>query len=401
MGSQFVDQIGPGGVLLAAPDATLTSRQKDDLLLAALPGASVRAYAGGQVVRFRDQVILRAQVTHLGRPWPEFKKRIQIPNWWIDVHRRALRDGLTPRFIGVYHFRELTIFVDFDPSTYVRRKANNSAAHVATNDLFQAETLGQFSREDNNGNRLTSIRFDELANYLLAGFTPDPHVDIFARFNAEFLTGTDLAALGAVKEMFAADWPDAFQGEWPGFYVEYRFDEFLQRGQHYNLVQFQKAKGKGVYDYDLVFRNGGALLFYGDLKSSDITRRESPGNDADDLTRCLREYGRFWYVLYEHETDHAREHGDVATVAWNDWKRSVGYRSRKEYDPLSYSRRFKQTVRYVSMKILELHPANSHLVLREFRQGAQPGGAARALKVMINKKNIDNFLVYSEATDSR
>lgn len=401
MGSQVVDQIGPGGVLMAHPDTTLTSRQKDDLLLAALPGASAREYAGARVVRFRDQVILRAQLTHLGHPWPAFKKRIQIPNWWVGVHRQALQNGLRPRFIGIYHFRGHTIFIDFDPDTYVRRKANNSAAHAATNDLFQAETLGQFSREDRNGNRLTSVRFGELANYLLGGFAQDPHVAVFARFNDEFLTGAQLAALVTVKEMFAADWPDTFQGEWPGFYLEYRLNDFLQRGRHYNLVQFQKAKGKGGYDYDLVLRNMDALLFYGDLKSSDVTRHESPGNDAGDLTRCLVEYGRFWYVLYEHETEHARDHGDVATIAWNEWRRSVGHLSRKEYDPLSYARRFKQSVRYVSMKILELNSANSHLVLREFHQGAQQGGAARALKVMINKKNIENFLIYSEAVGAR
>jgi hypothetical protein len=48
------------------------------------------------------------------------------------------------------------------------------------------------------------------------------------------------------------------------------------------------------------------------------------------------------------------------------------------------------------MWILELNQANASLVLGDFKQGRQPNGASRALKVMIKKRNIDNFLIYSE-----
>lgn len=44
----------------------------------ALPGAVTDVMAGVRVIRYRDQVILKKQVTHLGKPWPGFKKRIQI-----------------------------------------------------------------------------------------------------------------------------------------------------------------------------------------------------------------------------------------------------------------------------------------------------------------------------------
>ncbi|MFM2475554.1 hypothetical protein, partial [Burkholderia cenocepacia] len=137
---------------------------------------------------------------------------------------------------------------------------------------------------------------------------------------------------------------------------------------HTEQIQFQKVKHAGLYDYDLVMRDGEIVDFYGDLKSSDVKSRESPGNDAEDIRRCIDEFGRFWYVLYEHETEHARNHGDVATVAWNEWKRSVGYERKKAYDPLSYRSRFKQSVRYVSMKILEVNPANAGVVLGDFTQ---------------------------------
>ncbi|MFJ9313446.1 hypothetical protein ACIRN4_04575 [Pimelobacter simplex] len=397
MGSVVVDQIAPTGALLEDVDTTLSDRQKNDLLLAALPGATVERYAGERVVLYRDQVILKAQVTHLGNPWPGFKKRIQIPKKWLEVYRQANEDGLVARFVGIYHYRAVTVFVDFDPTTYVLRKANNSAAHVATNDLHQAQKHGLFSRVDRNGNQLTSVRADEFSAYLDGRHEPEhPRLDVFRSFNLEFLGDRKIDALDAVQEMHAADWPDTFQGEWPGFYVEYRLDSFLRRRQLDGLVEYQKAKHHGSFDYDLVFKNGATLEYYGDLKASDVTKHESPGNDAEDIKRCIAEYGRFWYVIYEHFTHHSRDNGDRATIAWNEWKRSVGYQSRKPYDPLSYAKRFKESVRFVKMMILEVNEANFQLVLGNFAQGKQPSGAARALKVMINKRNIDNFLIYSE-----
>lgn len=401
MGSVVVDQIGPGGELIEDVDTTLSNSMKNQLLLEALPGASVETYAGERVVRFGNQVILKKQVTHLGNPWPGFKKRIQIPFKWLEVERQASDAGLMTRFIGIYRYGTTTIFVDFDPTTYVRRKANNSAAHVATNDLFQAQTIGLFSRVDRNGNRLTSVRADELAGYLREGYVPrHPRIDVFRRFNAEFLGGSRLEALMAVQAMYADSWPDRFQGEWPGFYLEYRFDAFLRRHRLNDVAEYQKIKGKGQFDYDIVFRRGGDVAYYGDLKASNVDKHESPGNDAHNIRQCVEQFGRFWYVIYEHETTHARDNHNRATIAWNEWKRSVGYRARKEYDPLSYASKFKESVRFVKMSILEVNEANFHVVLGDFAQGQQPDGAARALKVMIKKNNVDNFLIYSEPPGS-
>lgn len=400
MGNVVVDQIGPRGELIADTDTTLTHGEKNDLLLAALPGATVARYAGERVVRHGSQVIMKKQVTYLGIPWEPFKKRIQIPKKWLAVHAEAVEDGLVPRFIGIYHYDGVTIFVDFDPSTYVLRKANNSAAHVATNDLFQAQTLGVFSREDARGNRLTSVRSDELAAYLV-GRTEErhPRVDVFDRFNVEFLRPERTEALAAVREMHAAGWSDTFQGEWPGFYLEYRLAKFIREQHLDDLVGYQKAKARGGFDYDLVFTSGNRVEYYGDLKASDEKAKVSPGNDAEDIRRCVEEYGRFWYVIYEHETWHGRDEENRTTIEWNEWKRSVGYDNGKVFNELSYAKRFKAAVRFNRMRILEVNSANFGIVLADFNQGKQPDGAARAVKVMIAKKNIDNFLIFSAEID--
>ncbi|MDO8147488.1 hypothetical protein Q6350_03500 [Isoptericola sp. b515] len=396
MGSVYVDQIAPDGSLLKERDPRLSEAAKVELLLGALPGATRDTYHGERVIRFKDQIILKKQVTHLGKPWPEFKKRIQIPHRWLDVARHASHDSLRTRFVGIYHFGDVTIFVDFDPTGYLGRKANNSAAHVCTNDLHQAQTLGTFSRVDRNGNRLTSVRYDQFAQHLQGSGTEVPRLEAFRRFNDEFLLGQQIESLDAVKEMHAANWPDAFQSEWPGFYLEQQFDRFIRVNGLSDLVRYQKAKRSTQLDYDLVFPTRDVADYYGDLKASNLAAKESPGNDLEDLRRCIETFGRFWYVVYEHETKHARHNDNSATIAWNEWRRSVGYHasSRKAYDELSYAKRFKESVRFVKMLILEVNAANFDVVLRTFAQGKQPDGSARALKVMINKKVIDNFLIF-------
>jgi len=204
-------------------------------------------------------------------------------------------------------------------------------------------------------------------------------------------------ALDAVREMHGGRWSDRFQGEWAGFYLEYRLDEFVRRNDLTHLVAFQRVKVKGGFDYDLVFPDGNRVDFYGDLKASNVAKHESPGNDAEDLLRCVADYGRFWYVIYEHDTWHGRNSGNLKTIEWNELRRDLGHRPAKGYSELSYAGKFKEAVEFRRMMILEVNEANFRIVLGDYHQGHQQGGADRALKVMITKRNIDNFLIFSAA----
>ncbi|MFE7223421.1 hypothetical protein ACFU7D_01430 [Nocardioides sp. NPDC057577] len=395
-----VDQILPDGSVIQHPDTTLSEARKNELLLNALTaGARAEVYAGVRVVRFRDQVIFKKQITHMGGPHAAFKKRIQIPNSWVGAHQQAVDDGLRPRFVGIYHYGDVTIFVDYDARTYVRNKANNSSAWVYTNDLFQAQTLGQFSRDDKNGNRLASVRADQFERYLRSGYEErNPHVEVIDRFSTVFLDGQRIDGLEAVQEMHASNWPDRFQNEWAGFYVEFRLSRYLAEHHLTNRVVVQKEKRRGEFDYDLRFLDDVVLEHYGDLKASNVAVNESPGNDKENFLRCLEKYGRFWYVIYEHETWHGRDNYNVTTIAWNDWRRSVGHVGRsKVYDPLSYAAKFKEAVRFVGVKILEVNQANVSLVLKDFQKDfRQPDGKPRKAKVSIKKRDIDNFLIYTK-----
>ena len=109
--------------------------------------------------------LLVKSITYLGNPHPIFKKRIQIPFWWIEFFR-TYNEVYDIRFIGVYHYQGLVIFSDFDKTKYVERNVNNSSAHVYTNDLFQAICYGTFTKVDQNDNIIHTISSRCFKDYL-------------------------------------------------------------------------------------------------------------------------------------------------------------------------------------------------------------------------------------------
>lgn len=404
MGNTVVDQITPDGSLSHDVDSTLSQKRRLGLILDALPGATLERIAGTKVAVYGNHAILSKQVTYLGNPWEAYKKRIQIPKEWAATYADAQRAGLKPHFVGVYHYDGTTVFVDFDPSTYVKHGLNNSSAHVSTNDLFQAQTLGEFSRVDQNDNRLTSIRADHFKSYMRVGYEEqNPHVDALDRFSTDFLDGRKIDALSAVQEMYAAGWKDKFQNEWQGFYLEYRLDSFIRQHDLEHVIAVQKMKRKAEYDYDLRLLRSGVTEHFGDLKASAIGTSESPGNDEAHFYDCLDQYGRFWYVIYEHQTWKGRDNGNLSTIAWNAWRQSVGHKQRKPgYDELSYWKKFKEAVLFNRVRVLEVNHANAGIVLSGgFQKGFKQadGVTDRNGKVNIMKKEIDNFLIYSKSID--
>lgn len=396
MGSVAVDQLLPDGTVLLSPDVALNDAAKVSTLSNALPGAVQGKIDGQRYVEWQGQALLYKQITHLGIPWETYKKRIQIPKRWLDAYDQLAALGLRPRFLGIYVFGETAVFVDFDPTHYLERKANNSAAHVATNDLFQALTYGRFERTDKNFNRITSIRADELASYLQGEPSPETaaRFSLFSEINRQLFQGSFLYGLDAIKEMHAEGSPDKFQNEWVGFYLEHAFKRELAR-KNYGIAM-QRDKALGQLDFDLAWiTTTGQVDFLGDLKASDYLQRDALGNDARSLETAIERFGKFWYVIYEHETRYGRDFGHLSTIEWNEWRKANGHRQSKGgFDPLSYQSKYKESARFIGMKILEVNAANKELVLGEFHQGSQQSGAARAMKVRIKKNQMDNFLVF-------
>ena len=75
------------------------------------------------------------------------------------------------------------------------------------------------------------------------------------------------------------------------------------------------------------------------------------------------------------------------------WNQLLTKYRGKIKDPMSYSNKMKYSVSLVELMVAEVNNRNRQY-LKEFRQGKQPGGEPRTLKVMINDKDLDNFVIY-------
>ncbi len=409
--NQDSEQITLDKSLVVAQDQPLNVDKQQECLLAALGEDNCRVITippqkwaleykeGGKTIH-----LLVRTCTYLGNPHPIFKKRVQLPLWFNEYCRDIEDRGLDidVRFIGIYHYGdpvhgENIIFVDFKKDTYLLKKGHNSSAHVYTNDLFQAMTYGTFEKEDQYGNFITTIRKDKLREYLLGQKKADKSLfDLFREFNFGFPFGLWLQAFETIKEMHQNEWPQWRQAEWAGWFLEYRFNKFTLENKCTDKMRYvgSSLKREEDLDFDIRFDKDN---FYGDLKASDISKKETPGNDQNNLVECIYQFDKFWYVIYEHET--IKDSSDLdypATRARNRYIKS--FDPSYDRDELSYHTRMKSEVKFLKMSIIELNRINLRTALEEllkvFNQGHQPDGNPRAPKFNIDKKNIDNFVVF-------
>lgn len=340
--------------------------------------------------------------TYLGNPHPIYKKRVQLPLWFNKYANNINKSesAIDVRYIGVYHYTDKyrgknIVFIDFKKDTYLTKKGHNSSAHVYTNDIFQAMTYGVFTKEDRNGNVVSTIRRDKFKEYLANKSTgTNTLFDLFRKFNCGFTFGEWLKALDAIKEMYNNSWRQWRQAEWAGWFLEYKFNKFTIENNTSNQMRYvgSSLKRDGDLDFDIRFDGED---FYGDLKASDVSKKVTPGNDQKNLIECIYQYDKFWYVIYEHETiKDSEETGYEATKARNNYIKSIDPTYDK--DEMSYHARMKNSVKFMKMTILELNRVNFREALTDFKQGCQPSGQSREPKFNINKKVLgnDNFVVF-------
>lgn len=347
------------------------------------------------------EVILPASITYLGGngQHPIYKKRMQLKKWFkniVDLYQNDKTYNV--RFLGVYHYQENIIFTDFIKDSYIKKKMNSSAAHVFTNDLYQALKEGIFKREDRNHNILITIKHSNLKDYL-DGLLNDTNelIELIKEFNKSQNFNEWITSMKAIPEMHQNGWNKFKETEWAGWYLEYKYNEFIKSKHIENKIKYvgNLNKKKGELDFDLWFNKNN---FYGDLKASQNIQKEAPGNDQEKFINCVNKYDKFWYILYEHDTIRdsektnyeATKHRAHYLLDNNEWDK------KKPFDELSYHGRMKHSVKFTKMKIIELNKINYREILKDFNQGKQQNGDKRKPKFKINKRNAENFTIYEE-----
>ena len=348
------------------------------------------------------EILLLAAVTYMGGngQHPIYKKRMQLKKWYKEVvYYYSNKSNYNVRFIGVYHYQSNIVFVEFLKDSYIKKKMNSSAAHVYTNDLYQAMKDGTFKRKDRNKNEIVTIKYIKFKDYLdnkIKEYNNDLF-NIFKLFNEGDYFGKWISAKKAIPEMHHNNWNKWKETEWPGWYLEFKMDSFIKEKILEKKILYVGSSHKhvGELDFDLWFNEDN---FYGDLKASDITKNETPGNDQHNFIECVNKYDKFWYVIYEHDTvkDSENNNYEATRFRTNYIKNNNEWPQNKQFDELSYHKRMKNSVKFVKMYIIELNRINFRNVLSSFNQGKQPNGDARKPKFKISKKNIDNFIVYEQ-----
>lgn len=320
------------------------------------------------------------QITYLGHPHPIFKKRIQISKSWCDELKEE-----NAFLIGIYQYKNTRIYGFFDKTNFIQRQVNNSSAHISTFDLLNAQIQGVFTKKDIRGNIISAVRNDQFLDFLTAKInhtdTSDKEIVLFENFKNSL--DKNYHGIACYSEMIKQDYHNKFQPEWAGFFLEFKFEEFLEKNPNYKQIcQYQSNKKDSEIDLDLNFNN----QFLGDLKAHTNGTGGILGNDKINVDKALSLYEKFWYIVFNHNTEKDSDYKNEVAIYWNT-------RQGKE-NLLSYAKKMKNNISFTDFKILEINTYNQKY-LSIFNQGVNSNGKPREPKIKINKRDINNFLIYS------
>ena len=347
----------------------------------------------------KKEILLLSSITYMGGygMHPVNLKRSQLKKWYKEIvlHYQN-KSEYNVRFIGVYKYDGNIVFADYIKDTFIKKQMNNSAVHVRTNYLYQALLNGIYEKIDRLKNKIITTNKSSFKGYLDGSIVYKNNLfELFKKFSKEMnFNKWNLAT--EILPILYQNGVKYKQGEWPAFYLEYKFDDFCKKNNILNDMCFvgNDNKKNGELDFDIFFKNEN---FYGDLKASSSDKKEAPGNDWTNFKKCISDHKKFWYVIYEHETIlDKNSNTDYSATRFranfilqnNDWPKN------KKFDELSYFGRMKHSVRFNKMYIIELNEINYKQILKDFPQGHQKNGDKRNIKSAIKKGSIDNYIVY-------
>lgn len=384
-----VDQIKDGKIKVDY-DVFYSPGELRDLVVEYFPVDDKETLSGNyEGHRFR---IYAKNITYLGNPWEGFKKRIQLGTNFKETVSENKEHNIETVLLGVYHYEDTLIFAEFDADSYALGKSNNSAAHIHSFDLQRAVKDGIFSKTDKGNHKIMAFMPNKVIDFLKIKFgkAKDPLENLKGVLNTFYSNvPKEWSGIECYRQMLEAKWEDRRQTEWAGFYHEYRFAKFLEEHPECKqTVLFQKNKTKDSIDLDLYYPEMNA---YGDLKAHTIGDTII-GNSYETLEKAIQ-IGPLYYVICEHTTIKDIEFQYRTLMYWHNYIREENLRS---HDPMNQKNRMKGQVNLVDFLIVQIDQFNmGHL--SSFQKGfVNSNGKPRKEKFTINKKDIDNFLVYKQ-----
>jgi len=292
--------------------------------------------------------LLVKNVTYLGHPHSLFKKRIQVPfNWRLDLNQR------NSFLVGVYVYKDNTLFIFFDK----KKRGKNSSAHVHSVDLLKVTESGIFRKVDKKDNTVVVCQknfFLPILEKMIANeeIESSEEPSLFEEF---FISLNPCGEwLSAYREMIAADFRNKFQGEWPWWYPEFTFEDFLKRHTEYaHVCQYVQKKKIGDLDFDLMFIKNN---FVGDLKTRADSSIAILGNNKKSVMEAISVYKKIWYVTFVFLYRMDKDFGCEVSRFWNSEQNRIFGSERKE--KTSYCGKMKHDGVLLSVYILEINKFN-------------------------------------------
>ncbi len=362
----------------------LTKNELKKIILSSFKGSYIK---NGMIYgshRSKQYCIYFKNISYLGTPHLLYKKRIQIPRDFKQIYDENISKGITTLLIGIYIYKSLVLFCDFNTKKYITNRLNNSSAHVYTIDLKNGHIFGAFQKTDFKGNEITVFNSANINKYLDNKLIGDVNLNLemVSVFDEFFLMlERHWHGIACYSEMISANFSNKYQSEWPGFYLEFRFDKYIKENDKSEVVCYRQNKKKDAIDLDLYFPQ---LSSYGDLKAHSLDSDGIQGNDYKTIMSIL-ENKNIYYIICNHDTTKDKNKGYEVTIFWN--------KLQNKPNLMSYSERMKNSIDLRSYYILEISKSNMHY-LDIFNQGRNSNGAKREPKISIKTKNINNFLIH-------
>ena len=416
-GNALVEQVTNSGDIILGCDYSLSTSEIFARLQKYFPNIEKDSdgFIHGNYQGFKYSIRAK-NITYLGNPHPEFKKRIQISDDLQEFYQHSKSLGYVPLLIGIYTFHETQVFANFNITDYVEKKAHNSSAHVYTQDISAAVVDGIFQKTDYFNNTITvfeknyvnyflddylNVNKEEVVSFkseIIKDFTFEekelarkigcfvkptimPMNTIYPIMKFFYDEKKEWHGKNCYEEMIKANYRNKFQPEWAGFYLEFEFEKYIKNNKLENIVDFAQDKSKNGIDLDLYFSN---IKCYGDLKAHSTNSSGIQGNDRATIIKQIQENGHVFYVVCSHDTFKDSSYDFEVTKYWNT--------VQNKEDLLSYSKKMKNKVILKKSVILDIN-GNNFSSLSVFKQGINSNGKLREPKIMVSEEKIDDFIV--------
>lgn len=457
IGNKKVDQITKEGVLVEGYDESLSPSEIFDRIAKCFPNVQ-KAQVDPRVLVGKHKghsfAIRCKNVTYLGNPHPPYKKRIQISDDLYGFYQLALSIKAVPILLGIYSYRDNTIFVDFKIDTYIKKKAHNSSAHIYVSDLAAATEDGYFQKIDYFGNTVTAIRPDIVSVYLDELFsingTAENNEVIFIEERPQFSISSEMGNSGL-------DNPDFFlKGEnekkshsvllesgngWDNEDVLSRIELYEKEFRETiipkirDFFENETKDWNGVECYrkmiDANYRNKYQPEWVGFFLEFEFERylidhklnalikyaqnKKKGGIDLDLYFPKIEAYGDLkahseessgiqgndWETIFsiinaQDEKSHVYyivcEHSTEKDSEYNYEVTTFWNKTRKKPNLMSYSKKMKHSAHLKRVYILDINYSNrEHLTM--FKQGINSNGKPRKPKIMIEHNNLQYFII--------